>query len=101
MAVSKTPHGIKLSSGEDVTWFSKIMVSDIVASYWFDSKPSTAKYTYDWNKNNTEAYQDGAYSLTRPWPGNWYPRGMSSLGYLFREADFKAGKRQEFLKGLR
>lgn len=84
LTTSRTPYGIKLSDGEDVTWFSKIMVGDVVSSYWFKKQESSATYTYQWNKDNHQAYQDGAFSTTKAWPGNWYPRGVSSIPYLFR-----------------
>lgn len=101
LQASTKSYGVRLSDKEDVTWFSKVMVSDIVASYWFNMNESTAHYTYNWNKNNPQAYQDGAHSPTEPWPGNWYPRGISSLGYLFRDFDFTANKRKEFLEDIK
>ena len=97
---SKTPYGIKLSSKEGVTWFSKVMVSDIVASYWYGQNQSTADYVYQWNKNNPNAYNDGALDAHKDWTGYWYPRGISSLGYLFRENKFTARDLKTFLKGL-
>jgi len=100
-AESQTSYGIKLSSGESVTWFSKVMVSDLVAAYWYDITNSTAHFTYEWNKNNPNAYNDGAYDAETDWIGYWYPRGISSLGYLFRERQLK-GKAftESFLEGL-
>jgi hypothetical protein len=100
-AASQTPYGVKLSAKEDVTWFSKVMVADIVASYNFNIKNSTAIFAFKWNKNNSQAYQDGAYSETREWVGNWYPRGIIAFGYLFREANFTATQREQFVKDLR
>ncbi|MCS7004133.1 MAG: glycoside hydrolase family 52 protein [Cytophagales bacterium] len=96
-------YGVNLSSEESVTWFSKTMVSDIVASYWFGLKPSTAIFAYRWNKNNPDAYNDGALG-NRPqdkWNGFWYPRGISALGYLLREQQFRASQRLQFLEELR
>lgn len=81
---STTKYGIKLSDEEPPTWFSKAMVADVVSSYWFGKPTSSATYTYKWNANNHQAYQDGAFSEEKEWPGNWYPRGVSSIPYLFR-----------------
>lgn len=98
---STTEYGIKLSSEEPVTWFSKVMVSDIVASNWYGINQSTADYTYQWNKNNPDAYNDGASSTTEKWIGYWYPRGISSLGYILRDKNFKATEVEKFLKELK
>lgn len=98
---SITPYGIKLTSGEPETWFSKIMVSDIVAKQWYGQNHSTAKYTYDWNKNNFDAYNDGAHNATSKWIGFWYPRGISSLAYLLLDFGFKANETDKFLNGLK
>ena len=97
---SKTDYGIKLASGENVTWFSKVMVADVVASYWYDSDFSSASYTYRWNKNHPYAYNDGAFSADEDWHGYWYPRGISSLGYILRAQGFTISRRASFLKGL-
>jgi hypothetical protein len=84
LAKSTSSYGVRLSDGEEVTWFSKVMVADGISSYWFDKPTSNAKFTYNWNRNNHQAYQDGAFSDTKEWPGNWYPRGVSSIPYLYR-----------------
>ena len=97
---SLAPYGIRLSSGEGVTWFSKAMVADLVAQYNYNTNLSSAKYTYEWNKNNASAFQDGAYSATLPWEGNWYPRGISSLGYLFKNFSNNFD-RKKFVEGLK
>jgi len=78
------PYGLTISSSEPVTWFSKTMVIDFVATKALGFKGSHAVYPYRWNLNNDQAYQDGATSLTEPWPGNWYPRGLSAWLYLLR-----------------
>jgi len=78
------PYGLTISSSEPVTWFSKTMVMDYVATRAFNFKSSHAVYPYRWNFQNDQAYQDGANSLTEPWPGNWYPRGLSAWLYLLR-----------------
>jgi hypothetical protein len=102
---SKTFYGITLSSDEPDTWFSKIMVSDMVAWHWYGINQSTAHYAFDWNVNNYFAYNDGVESDNeggfRRWTGFWYPRGVSSLGYLFREKGFIATERESFLKEIR
>ncbi len=98
---SRTSYGIRLSSGEGVTWFSKVMAADLVAAYWYDTPTSTAAYTYAWNKNNPNAYNDGAYSAERDWIGYWYPRGISSLGYFLRERKFNAERAEGFLEELK
>jgi hypothetical protein len=97
----KTDYGIRLTSDEPVTWFSKIMVSDYVASYWFSQQNTTAHYTYEWNKNNRFAYNDGAFSNTKSWPGNWYPRGISALLYILNDQNFKAENLNSFLNNYR
>ena len=98
---SKTSYGIRLSSQESVTWFSKVMVMDLVASMCYGTNISSASYTYAWNKNNAFAYNDGAFDAQTAWAGNWYPRGISSLGYLLRERNFRATERERFLDGLK
>jgi hypothetical protein len=78
------PYGLTVSSTEPVTWFSKTMVMDYVANRAFGFTGSHSKYPFQWNLNNDQAYQDGAVSLTEPWPGNWYPRGLSAWLYLMK-----------------
>lgn len=90
LEVSKTSYGIKLASNEGATWFSKTMVADMVASYWYDIDNSSADYAYEWNRNNQFAYNDGAFSAERNWTGYWYPRGISSLVYFFRNQKLTA-----------
>lgn len=102
---SRQFYGITLSSGEPDTWFSKVMVSDMVAHYWYGIEQSTAHYAYRWNVNNYFAYNDGVESDNeggfRRWTGFWYPRGVSSIGYLLRERGFTAPQREQFLKDLK
>ena len=83
MRTSTRPYGILLSDGEPVTWFSKIMNVDGIAYFGLGRKTTTSSYAYAWNKNSDQAYQDGAFSATKAWPGNWYPRGAIALQYLF------------------
>lgn len=97
---NKTTYGYKLSSGEPVTWFSKVMVADVVGRSFFNTSLNGSEYPYKWNKNNNQAYQDGAFSETREWPGNWYPRGMASFGYLWQDSLFSPLKRKEWLQGI-
>lgn len=80
--LSKDEYGIRLTSGEGTTWFSKIMVSDIVARKWYGMSQSSAYYAYRWNRNNYYAYNDGAFDKTNNWTGYWYPRGVCSLAYI-------------------
>src|SRR5690606_38554615 len=81
-ALSKDDYGIRLTSGEGTTWFSKIMVSDIVARQWYGIHHSSAHYAYLWNRDNYYAYNDGAFNKSNNWTGYWYPRGVCSLAYL-------------------
>jgi hypothetical protein len=78
------PYGLTISSAEPTTWFSKTMVMDYVATKAFGFKSSHAQFAFRWNMNNDQAYQDGAEDLKIPWPGNWYPRGLSAWLYLLR-----------------
>ncbi|WP_443938916.1 glycoside hydrolase family 52 protein [Pedobacter sp. MW01-1-1] len=80
-ALSKTDYGIKLTTEEGTTWFSKTIVADVVAAKWYGIKHSSAPYIYAWNKNNPYAYNDGLLKKDDVWIGYWYPRGISILGY--------------------
>jgi Glycosyl hydrolase family 52/Glycosyl-hydrolase family 116, catalytic region len=78
---SITPYGIKLSTDEEPTWFSKTVVADVVASKWFNIHHSSAAYIYNLNKNNPFAYNDGWLNNNKNWTGYWYPRGIATLSY--------------------
>ncbi len=92
---------IALTTAVGSSWFSKIMVSDIIAGYWFNHNVSTAHFAFEINKNNYYAYNDGLKQDGKTlWTGFWYPRGVISLGYLLLEQKFTAQKRNEFLKDL-
>jgi len=80
-AQSITDYGIKLTTQEGTTWFSKTIVADVVASQWYGIKHSSAPYIYQWNKNSPYAYNDGLLKKDEVWIGYWYPRGISILGY--------------------
>lgn len=80
-AQSVTDYGIKLTTQEGTTWFSKTIVADVVAEQWYGIKHSTASYIYQWNKNSPYAYNDGLLKKDDVWIGYWYPRGISILGY--------------------
>ncbi|WP_017258768.1 glycoside hydrolase family 52 protein [Pedobacter arcticus] len=80
-AQSITDYGIKLTTDEGTTWFSKTIVADVVADQWYGIKHSSASYVYNWNKNSPYAYNDGLLKKDDVWIGYWYPRGISSLGY--------------------
>jgi hypothetical protein len=97
----ETTYGIKLSSEEPNTWFSKVMVSDATAAMWFGIERSSAGYAYDFNSNNYYAYNDGLDRADKAWIGYWYPRGISSLVYFLLEQDFEAARRNEFIRDLK
>ena len=80
-AQSITDYGIKLTTQEDTTWFSKTIVADVVAAQWYGIKHSSAPYIYQWNMNSPYAYNDGLLKKDDVWIGYWYPRGISILGY--------------------
>ncbi|MES2652495.1 MAG: glycoside hydrolase family 52 protein [Bacteroidota bacterium] len=80
-AQSITDYGIKLTTQEGTTWFSKTIVADVVAEQWYGIKHSSAPYIYQWNKNSPYAYNDGLLKKDDVWIGYWYPRGISILGY--------------------
>jgi hypothetical protein len=80
-AQSITDYGIKLTTQEGTTWFSKTIVADVVAAQWYGIKHSSAPYIYQWNKNSPYAYNDGLLKKDDVWIGYWYPRGISILGY--------------------
>lgn len=98
---SSRSNAIALTTAVGSSWFSKIMVSDIIAGYWFNQTVSTAHFAFEINKNNYYAYNDGLKQDGKTlWTGFWYPRGVVSLGYLLLEQKFTAQKRKEFLKDL-
>jgi hypothetical protein len=88
-AQSITDYGIKLTTQEGTTWFSKTIVADVVASQWYGIKHSSAPYVYEWNKNSPYAYNDGLLKKDDVWIGYWYPRGISILGYWLLENPIK------------
>ncbi|MBC7616206.1 MAG: hypothetical protein H7202_09080 [Pedobacter sp.] len=80
-AQSITDYGIKLTTQEGTTWFSKTIVADVIATQWYGIKHSSAPYIYQWNMNSPYAYNDGLLKKDDVWIGYWYPRGISILGY--------------------
>ena len=86
---SITGYGIKLTTDEGTTWFSKTIVADVVASQWYGINHSSAPYVYEWNKNSQYAYNDGLLKKDDVWIGYWYPRGISSLGYWLLQNPIK------------
>ncbi|MEO5912145.1 MAG: glycoside hydrolase family 52 protein [Pelobium sp.] len=88
-AQSITDYGIKLTTQEGTTWFSKTIVADVVAAQWYGIKHSSAPYVYEWNKNSPYAYNDGLLKKDDVWIGYWYPRGISILGYWMLENTIK------------
>lgn len=88
-AESITDYGIKLTTQEGTTWFSKTIVADVVAAQWYGIKHSSASYIYQWNKNSPYAYNDGLLKKDDVWIGYWYPRGISILGYWLLQNPIK------------
>lgn len=88
-AQSITGYGIKLTTQEGTTWFSKTMVADAVAAQWYGIKHSSAPYIYEWNKNSPYAYNDGLLKKDDVWIGYWYPRGISILAYWLLQNPIK------------
>ena len=86
---SITDYGIKLTTDEGTTWFSKTIVADVVASQWYGINHTSANYIYEWNKNSPYAYNDGLLKKNDVWIGYWYPRGISALGYWLLKNDDK------------
>jgi hypothetical protein len=84
---SITDYGIKLTTDEGTTWFSKTIVADVVASQWYGINHTSANYIYEWNKNSPYAYNDGLLKKNDVWIGYWYPRGISALGYWLLKND--------------
>jgi len=98
--LSQKPYGITLTTGETPTWYSKIMVSDIVANRWFNSKNNSMHFAYEHNINSPYTYDDGQINEKESWIGYFYPRGVVSLGYFLNEMNFEADKKEEFLRNL-
>ena len=86
---STTEYGIRLTSAEGPTWFSKTIVADVVAMQWYGIRHSSAPYIYNWNKNSPYAYNDGLLKKDDVWIGYWYPRGISILGYWLLQHPIK------------
>jgi len=99
--LSLKPYGVTLTTGETPTWYSKIMVSDIVAQRWFNSTNNSVRYVYQHNVNSPYTYNDGMETETRSWIGYFYPRGVVTLGYFMNEAGFRTDQKEEFLKLLK
>jgi hypothetical protein len=72
-------YGIRLVENEDITWFSKVAIIDAVSNILFKIPVDSSKYAYDWNKNNPNAYSDGALSETLESQNQKYPRGISLM----------------------
>lgn len=72
-------YGIRLVENEDITWFSKLAIIDAVSNILFKIPVDSSKYAYDWNKNNPNAYSDGALSETQETQNQKYPRGISLM----------------------
>ncbi len=98
--LSQKSYGITLTTGETPTWYSKIMVSDIVAIRWFNSNNNSMRFAYEHNVNSPNTYDDGQINEKESWIGYFYPRGVVSLGYFLNEMNFETENREEFLKNL-
>ncbi|MEI7675141.1 MAG: glycoside hydrolase family 52 protein [Bacteroidales bacterium] len=99
--LSLKSYGVTLTSAETPTWFSKIMVSDIVANHWFGSKNNSTRFAYAHNVNSPYTYNDGLESESKSWIGYFYPRGVVNIGYLLNESGFRTDEKEDFLKGLK
>ena len=99
--LSVKSYGITLTTGETPTWYSKIMVSDIVANCWFGSKNNTVNYVFEHNINSPFTYNDGQINEKEEWIGYFYPRGVVMLGYFLNEAGFNTTKTEEFVNKLK
>ncbi len=94
-------YGITLTSAETPTWYSKIMVSDIVEQRWFGSTNNSVHFVYQHNVNSPFTYNDGMENESRSWIGYFYPRGVVTLGYFMNELKFSTKGKEEFLKDLK
>jgi Glycosyl hydrolase family 52 len=99
--LSLKSYGVTLTSGETPTWYSKIMVSDIVAQRWFGSTNNSVRYAYQHNVNSPYTYNDGMVNENSSWSGYFYPRGVVMLGYFMNEQNFTIAGKNEFLKLLK
>lgn len=99
--LSAKPYGITLTSGETPTWYSKIMVSDIVAQRWFGSTNNSVRYVYQHNVNSPFTYDDGQIDEKQSWIGYFYPRGVVTLGYFMNELNFTTATSNEFVKAIK
>ncbi len=99
--LSLKSYGVTLTSGETPTWYSKIMVSDIVAQHWFGSSNNSVRFAYQHNVNSPYTYDDGMVNENTSWSGYFYPRGVVMLGYFMNEQNFTITGKDEFLKQLK
>ncbi len=99
--LSTKSYGITLTSGETPTWYSKIMVSDIVAQRWFGSTNNSVRFVYQHNVNSPFTYDDGQINETQSWIGYFYPRGVVTLGYFMNELKFTTSKKGDFMNALK
>ena len=99
--LSTKSYGITLTSAETPTWYSKIMVSDIVAQRWFWSTNNSVRFVYQHNVNSPFTYDDGQINETQSWIGYFYPRGVVTLGYFMNELKFTTKGKEEFVKDLK
>lgn len=95
--LSKKSYGITLTTGETPTWYSKIMVSDIVAQRWYGSSNNSTSYVFNHNINSPYTYDDGQIDEKTSWIGYFYPRGVVMLGYFLNEMGFTTDKKEVLL----
>lgn len=95
---------ITFSSGKPANWFSKVMISDIVAGYGYDLPSSTYQSDLQWNISINFACNNGIESENKRFyrycPGFCYP-GWASEVYLFRENNFVTSRQKYFQKNLK
>jgi len=73
-------------------WFSKIMLSSIVADLVYTaygcqqcSRIDVMQAVFEYNVALTESFGDGLRDNGKGWPGNYYPRGLISWAFLDAE----------------
>ncbi|OGP60108.1 MAG: hypothetical protein A2V67_17330 [Deltaproteobacteria bacterium RBG_13_61_14] len=77
-AVSRStrPWGVVMTEGEPAIFFAKVMVEEPVSRYAYGKPMQFWEPFYRFNRDNPRAYNDGCYSLTEPWTGYEYSRGV-------------------------
>jgi hypothetical protein len=73
---SRRDWGVVMTESEGIIFYSKVMVLEPVSKYIYKEPTELWQAVYEWNRDNPQAYNDGAYSSTKPWPGYNYSRGV-------------------------